>query len=279
MTSIPTIRTPRQWVRYAASVLTAVYEAEEAEAVAWWVVEEGLACSRTDILLSREERDFPSIDTILQRLLRHEPVQYVFGHTTWRGLDLQVTPATLIPRPETAELADRVLAYCPTTEPLHVLDACTGSGCLAIALKKERPQWQMDALDISTEALQVARANAEANAAEIRFFHHDLLRGQPLPAYDLIVSNPPYVRQSERETMNCRVTDYEPAAALFVPDEDALCFYRALTALQCRALCVEINEALGNEVSDLFRQAGYTDLQLFHDNYGKSRIICGRMAE
>lgn len=286
MNPSPLRLTPRRWVRYIASVLEAVYEPREAENVASWVVEEGLHCTRTDILLSRDERDFPSLDTILRRLLQHEPVQYIFGRTTWRGLSLQLSPATLIPRPETAELVDRTLALCPADQPLRVLDACTGSGCIAIALKRERPLWQVEALDISPDALHIARANAAANAnasananAAIRFFPHDLLGGAPLPAYDLIVSNPPYVRLSERAAMTKGVLDYEPAGALFVPNDDALRFYRVLAGLGAATLCVEINEAFGPEVCDLFRRAGYTDVQLFHDSYDQPRIVTGRMAQ
>jgi len=289
MITPPFLLTPRQWVRYIASALEDVYEPREAENVAYWVVEEGLHCTRTDILLSRDERDFPSLDSILRRLLSHEPVQYIFGRTTWRGLTLQVSPATLIPRPETAELIDRALALCPADKPLRVLDACTGSGCIAIALKQERPLWQVEALDISPDALQIAQANANAaataqsdantNATSIRFFLHDLLGGTALPAYDLIVSNPPYVRLSERAAMTNRDLDYEPVNALFVPDNDALRFYRTLASLGAGTLCVEINEAFGHEVCDLFRRAGYTDIQLFHDSYDKPRIVTGRMAQ
>ena len=272
------LRTPRQWVHYTAERLRAAYEADEAEGLAWWVVEECLGCTRTELLLSRDERDLPALDSILNRLLQHEPIQYIFGRTTWRGLTLRVTPATLIPRPETAELVDQALTLYPADRPIRVLDACTGSGCIAIALKKERPCWQVDALDVSAEALTIAQANAEANQIAVRFFRHDLLGDAPLPAYDLIVSNPPYVRLSEQAEMTPQVLDYEPHAALFVPDNDALIFYRALAGLHAAALCVEINEAFGREVCEVFRQAGYADIQLVHDSYGKARIVTGRMA-
>lgn len=273
------LRTPRQWVQYTAERLRAAYEADEAEGLARWVVEECLGCTRTELLLSRDERDLPAFDSILNRLLQHEPIQYIFGRTQWRGLTLRVTPATLIPRPETAELVDWALTCYPAESPIRVLDACTGSGCIAIALKRERPLWQVDAFDISAEALEIAQANAKANAnADIRFFRHDLLGDAPLPDYDLIVSNPPYVRLSEQAEMTPQVLDYEPHAALFVPDNDALIFYRALAGLHAATLCVEINEAFGREVCEVFRQAGYADIQLVHDSYGKARIVTGRMA-
>lgn len=278
MTSTPSRLTPRQWVRYTAERLRALYPADEAEGLAWWVVEECLSCTRTDVLLTRDERDMPSLEPILLRLLQHEPVQYIFGRTTWRGLTLQVSPDTLIPRPETAELVDVALTLCPSDRPVRVLDACTGSGCIAIALQQERPLWQIEALDISADALQIAQANANTNAANakaIRFFHHDLLCGTPLPAYDLIVSNPPYIRLSESLTMERKVLDFEPHAALFVPDSDALLFYRILAGLQARALCVEINEAFPNEISRLFSEAGYESVQVRADSYGKPRFVSG----
>ena len=273
------LRTPRQWVHYTAERLRAAYEADEAEGLAWWVVEECLGCTRTELLLSRDKRDLPALDSILNRLLQHEPIQYIFGRILWRGLTLRVTPATLIPRPETAELVDWALTCYPADSPIRVLDACTGSGCIAIALKRERPQWQVDAFDISAEALEIAKANAKANAnADIRFFRHDLLGDAPLPDYDLIVSNPPYVRLSERAEMRPEVLDYEPHTALFVPDSDALIFYRALARLHARTLCVEINEAFPNEISRLFLEAGYESVEARTDSYGKPRFVCGKQS-
>ena len=269
-------------IRDLTDRLAVAYPPDEAEAMAWWVAEECTGLSRTQLLLQSHISTINcQLSTIIDRLLRHEPIQYIFGYTLWRGLRLSVTPATLIPRPETAELVDLVLHNISTVncQLSTILDACTGSGCIAIALKKERPMWHVDALDISEEALQVAQRNAQDNGADIHFFQHDLMsivNCQLSTKYDLIVSNPPYVCMSERASMEKRVLDYEPASALFVPDEDPLRFYRALARLHAPILAVEINEALACEVSDLFRENGYSDVQVFNDSYSKSRFVIGQ---
>lgn len=263
--------------------LSVAYPKDEAEALAWWVAEECTGINRTQLLLQTPETITynQSPITIIERLLRHEPIQYVFGYTLWRGLRLRVTHATLIPRPETAELVDLVLKKISTVncKLSTILDACTGSGCVAIAMKQARPEWQVEALDVSEEALQVARQNAQDNGADIRFFRHDLLStisSQPSTKYDLIVSNPPYVCQRERTSMEKRVLDYEPASALFVPDDDPLIFYRVLARFQAPILAVEINEALSSEVAELFRESGCRDVQVFNDSYGKPRFVIGQ---
>ena len=266
-------------IREIKDQLLPAYSPDEAEALAWWVAEECTGLTRTQLLLNKLSTFNFQFSTIIARLLRHEPIQYIFGYTLWRGLRLSVTPATLIPRPETAELVDLVLEkLSPITNHLSpIIDACTGSGCIAIALKQAHPEWQIDACDLSEEALQIARQNALDNDTDIRFFCHDIL--SPLsPKYSLVVSNPPYVKQSERRDMEQRVLDYEPASALFVPDNDPLIFYRALVALQAPILAVEINEALSRETAQLFRDNRYTDTQIFPDSYGKPRFIIGRMA-
>ena len=280
-------------IREIKEQLLPAYSPDEAEALAWWVAEECTGLTRTQLLLNEISNNSSdkikninyqlSIVNCIARLLRHEPIQYIFGYTLWRGLRLSVTPATLIPRPETAELVDLVLNEISTInyQLSTVLDACTGSGCIAIALKQAHPEWQIDACDLSEEALQIARQNALDNGTDIRFFCHDLLSPFNFhlsTRYDLVVSNPPYVKQSERKDMEQRVLDYEPASALFVPDNDPLIFYRALVALQAPILAVEINEALSRETAQLFRDNRYTDTQIFPDSYGKPRFIIGRMA-
>ena len=270
-------------IREIKDQLLPAYSPDEAEALAWWVAEECTGLTRTQLLLNKLSTFNFQFSTIIDRLLRHEPIQYIFGYTLWRGLRLSVTPATLIPRPETAELVDLVLNEISTInyQLSTVLDACTGSGCIAITLKQAHPEWQIDACDLSEEALQIARQNALDNGTDIRFFQHDILSPFNFhlsTRYDLVVSNPPYVKQSERKDMEQRVLDYEPASALFVPDDDPLIFYRALVALQAPILAVEINEALSRETAQLFRDNRYTDTQIFPDSYGKPRFIIGRMA-
>ena len=238
------------------------------------------------------------MEIILQKLRAHEPIQYIFGHTEWMGLDLRVTPATLIPRPETAELVEWILQVGDRDKPLRVLDIGTGSGCIAIALKKAAPHWQVTGLDISEEALAVAKENATRNKVEVNWLQADILSpiaNSSLPIADIIVSNPPYICNSEKKDMDARVLDYEPHSALFVPDTDPLLFYRQIASLALQFstgvaelqrsdlqaqpiyLFFEINEAYGNEVCAMMEQMGYTDVQLKNDMYGKPRMVFGRI--
>ena len=216
----------------------------------------------------------------MQKLRAHEPIQYVFGHTEWMGLDLRVTPATLIPRPETAELVEWVLHVADKNKPMRVLDIGTGSGCIAIALKKAAPNWQVTGLDISHEALDVAKENAERNNVAIHWQQADILSPCPLPMVDIIVSNPPYICEKEKVDMQARVLDYEPARALFVPDNDPLLFYRKIASLKgAPMLFFEINEAYGEQVCSMLRTIGYTNVELKKDMYGKTRMVFGRLTQ
>ena len=251
------------------------------------------------------------IQAIIDRLLHFEPIQYIFGHTIWNGLDLLVTPATLIPRPETAELVERTnqkTKILNLKSQIHVLDVGTGSGCIAISLKKAHPEWSVTGIDISPEAIEVARENAKRNGVEVDFYVADILSpsmGESEGAsnlkfqisnlkYDVVVSNPPYICESEKVSMKPNVLDYEPSTALFVPDSDPLLFYRRIAELQTRRspnskqggaqtpkplfLFFEINEAYGPQLSAMLESIGYTDIQIHKDIYGKDRIIEARMA-
>ena len=218
---------------------------------------------------------------IIDRLQQGEPLQYIEGKAPFCGMELAVNSSVLIPRPETAELVDWIVCEHATQQP-RILDLGTGSGCIAIALSKQLPQATIEACDISAEALTVAKENARMNEAPVSFFTHDMLDlGTPLPhSYDILVSNPPYIRQSEAADMSIQVTEWEPHTALFVPDDDALRFYRAIAELgQTEALrpgghiYVEINQALGKETVALFEAYGYQDVELRKDIYGNERMI------
>ena len=218
---------------------------------------------------------------ILRRLRQGEPLQYIEGRTPFYGMDFKVTPAVLIPRPETTELIDWVASE-HSHEPLRLIDLGTGSGCIAIALSRKLPQATVDACDISPEALAVAGENNRANGERVSFFRHDILDlDTPLPhTYTIIVSNPPYIMQSEQADMERTVTEWEPHTALFVPDEDALRFYRAIAEIgQTEALqpggCiyVEINQRLGAETVALFEAYGYKEVTLRRDIYGNERMV------
>ena len=219
--------------------------------------------------------------SITNRLQQGEPLQYIEGKAPFCGMEFAVNSSVLIPRPETAELVDWIVCEHATQQP-RILDLGTGSGCIAIALSKQLPQATIEACDISTEALTVAKENARMNEAPVSFFTHDMLDlGTPLPhSYDILVSNPPYIRQSEAADMSIQVTEWEPHTALFVPDDDALRFYRAIAELgQTEALrpgghiYVEINQALGKETVALFKSYEYKDVKLRKDIYGNNRMI------
>ena len=225
---------------------------------------------------------------IIDRLLHFEPIQYIFGHTLWCGLDLKLTPATLIPRPETAELVEKITNYQLPITNARVLDIGTGSGCIAIALKKAHPEWQITGIDISKEAIELAKENALRNHVEVNFQTADIFSDEneiyhQLPItyhqYDLVVSNPPYICEKEKSSMRPNVLNYEPASALFVPDDNPLRFYRRIASLHLgKYLFFEMNEAYAEEMKVLLHENDYTDIKITHDIYGKPRIIEGRMA-
>ena len=272
----------KQQINYIISELRGFYPEEELRELACWILEESTGMTRTEILFGCKDTKknvyAQEIEVILQKLRAHEPIQYVFGHTEWMGLDLRVTPATLIPRPETAELVEWILHVADKNKPLRVLDIGTGSGCIAIALKKAAPNWQVTGLDISHEALDVAKENAERNNVAIHWQQADILSPCPLPMVDIIVSNPPYICEKEKVDMQARVLDYEPARALFVPDNDPLLFYRKIASLKgAPILFFEINEAYGEQVCSMLRTIGYTNVERKEDIYGKPRMVFGRL--
>ncbi|WP_375416367.1 peptide chain release factor N(5)-glutamine methyltransferase [uncultured Hymenobacter sp.] len=278
--------TLRQLTADLAAALQAIYPAPEADAIADLVGEHLLQLSplqrrmRAAALVPEEVvRQLPALTA---RLLAHEPVQYVLGTAHFAGLELEVTSATLIPRPETEELARLIETELRGRPGLRVLDVGTGSGCLALALARALPRSQVLAVDISAEALAVARRNAARYAPQVQFQLLDILNETPALApgtLDVLASNPPYVRESERALMRDNVLAWEPATALFVPDDDPLLFYRRLAALG-RALLrpggglyLEINEAFSAETVALLTQQGFTDVRGVGDMFGRARMV------
>ena len=285
----------RNFVRYIESALQGFYPPDECRALAWWVAEETTGLSRTQIITGcKDTKIIPNIEIILQRLQKKEPIQYIFGHTLWMGLDLQLSPATLIPRPETAELVDFIARDLATKAPSlvgrdgvgpAVLDIGTGSGCIAIALKQQQPAWNVYGLDISEEAIAIARGNAERNHTPIQFAQCDILRQTPLltdkngkkVTSQIVVSNPPYIAEREKAQMDTSVLDYEPHSALFVPDQDPLLFYHRIAELRLAPyLYFELNEAYAQQTADMLQLMGYQDIILKNDSYGKPRILAAR---
>jgi release factor glutamine methyltransferase len=223
------------------------------------------------------------IEAITERLRQQEPVQYILGGTVFRGLRFLVNPSVLIPRPETEELTDRIIKEC-TGKRIRILDVGTGSGCIAVALSKYLPEAEVVAVDISKEALQTAGANNRANHTDVSFIQTDILAAEQARedirgTFDVIVSNPPYVTESEKKRMEKNVLLYEPAQALYVPDDDPLLFYRTIARFGCDklneggSLYLEINAQCGDETVRLLQREGYKKVELIQDIFGKDRII------
>lgn len=236
------------------------------------------------IRLDNEISDFRSrqIDDIVDRLALGEPLQYILGSARFYGLDFSVTPDVLIPRPETEEMVDAILRV-NTASDLRVLDIGTGSGCVAIALARNLRFPVITAIDVSEKALKVAAANAAALRTNIRFEHADVRTyNPPADSFDIIVSNPPYVAESERDLMEARVVAHEPGLALFVPDSDPLLFYRPIAALAARALVpggrlyLEINPRFAADVARLAADAGLCDVEIIRDIHGRNRFVCAQ---
>lgn len=225
------------------------------------------------------------VRAVVDRLLADEPIQYIFGEARFYGLKLKVTPDTLIPRPETEELVDMIVQGNADRTDLRVLDACTGSGCIALALSRNLPFSRVDAFDLSDKALAVARENAAALKAKVDFFKADAfnLPSEPSPVYDIIVSNPPYIAERERKDMEPNVLLYEPHSALFVPDAAPLEFYDALNAYALTALkpggqiYYELNPLHADELALRMRSAGWTDVTVALDIERRKRFLTAKL--
>ena len=266
--------------------LDGVAEPQEVQAMIRIICEDVFNYDQVDVAL-RQESELPTfaqerIADIIARLRCHEPLQYIVGHARFHGHRFKVTPAVLIPRPETEQLVDLIIDE-NTGSDLQVLDIGTGSGCIAIALARALKFAQVDALDVSRDALVVARENAAELKVKVRFFESDILSPQPPARYDIIVSNPPYVCWSEREAMDRNVKDYEPGQALFVPDNDPLLFYKAIAPYAAQSLerggrlYLEINQRFGNEVKRLLQDNGFDDVRIIDDSYGNPRFAAAKI--
>jgi len=265
--------------------LSPYYSKHEIESLSMRIFEKIPGLSRLQVHLNQHETisaaNLVQIKEILDRLTCFEPIQYILGETEFYGLTLKVNKAVLIPRPETEELVDWIIRDCAHPKPA-ILDIGTGSGCIPISLVKNIPGASAEGWDISTDALAVAKTNAEINQVRVDFTYADVLNPDDAlrsGKYDIIVSNPPYVTNSEQPLMLRNVTDYEPHIALFVPDADPLIFYRAIADLAQfnlkpgGNLYFEINEQYGNEVIELLAQKGYINIILKEDINGKKRMV------
>lgn len=265
-------------------VLSPLYSTGEIKNIIRIIFENIKNYSQVDIIMNQDEilsqfiKD--KVDMILKRLVNHEPIQYIFNEAYFQGLTLKVTPDTLIPRPETEELIDIIVKENNQSD-LHVLDIGTGSGAIAIALAKSLKFPIVDAIDISQKSIDIAQENAKAHKVKINFFIRDILSVE-IPTnsvYDIIVSNPPYITLREKDSMEPNVLDYEPHTALFVPDNDPLMFYRAITLYAVYALnpggriYFEINSLYGKETAKLLSDNNFIDVDIIKDMYGLDRFV------
>lgn len=263
-----------------------IYPGREAEAIAELLVEH-LGIEKTKMLagspggLNTDQSQW--LDNALLRLKNHEPIQYILGTTSFYGLEFIVNAHVLIPRQETEELVDLIIKEnSELSESEKILDIGCGSGCIAISLKKAFPQTSVNACDISPKALEVAKSNAKKHHVEINFYEKDVLHIASIPGNcDIIVSNPPYVIESEKEKMQPNVLQYEPSQALFVSNQDPLVFYTAIIELAFRNLnpggkiYFEINETKGDDVEILMNAVGFNKVRIIQDLNNKDRIATG----
>ena len=276
--------TRREVIDRIRGALVPLYEANEAMQIARTVLFERCGLTLTDYALHPDaEAEIPDLEQLVEQLAAGRPVQYVLGETEFCGLRFEIREGVLIPRPETEELVAAVAAAAPAGSRL--LDVGTGSGCIAVALARLRPDLQVTAVDLSEKALAVARRNAARAEVEILLLKADALGGLvelPDKSFDVIVSNPPYVPMRDRAAMHPNVREYEPAEALFVPDDDPLCFYRAIARTARRllrdggGLWFEVYELLAEETARLLTEEGFEEVGIWRDINEKPRIVCCR---
>ncbi|MDB4205047.1 peptide chain release factor N(5)-glutamine methyltransferase [Polaribacter sp.] len=269
--------------------LSAIYPKTEIDSFFFILMEEKLKLQRIDTVLKPDflitEKNLIDLKNILKRLQKEEPIQYILGNTEFYGLPFLVNENTLIPRTETEELIVwvideiKVLANNKITE-LSILDIGTGTGCIPISLAKNLTSLNISAIDISTEALLIAKQNAILNKVTIEFIELDILNAESLPQeYDIIISNPPYVRELEKKEIKNNVLENEPHLALFVADENPLIFYNKIADLAKQQLSkngmlfFEINQYLGKETVSMLAKKGFKNIQLKKDLFGNDRMI------
>ena len=275
--------------------LSSLYEEQEIESFFYIILEKLHGLKRIDLALNPQKvmdgAHLKQWKNIVSELIKQRPVQYILGETTFYGLSFLVNENTLIPRPETEELVELIIEstnYELRNTKLKVLDIGTGSGCIAISLAKHLPTSEVYAIDVSEEALATAKKNAELNKVAIDFISTNILDVVTLSAvagldkqFDIIVSNPPYVRNLEKYEIKPNVLEYEPHLALFVDDIDPLLFYRKIAELAIKnlnpngKLYFEINQYLGKETVELVKSFGFKNVKLIKDIYGNDRMIEG----
>jgi release factor glutamine methyltransferase len=283
--------------QYFFGVLIEIHGKDEVESFFFILIEYLHNLKRIDLALNPNfeisEADFQKWEVIISELKTEKPIQYITGEAWFYGLQFEVNEDTLIPRPETEELVEWIISsqqFNKSTSQLKILEIGTGSGCIPISLKKNIPNAEVFAIDISEKALEVAKKNAAENSVEVNFILKNILEVdilnqpitynlKPITSFDIIVSNPPYVRNLEKDEISKNVLDYEPHLALFVEDNDALLFYRKIAQLAKESLTdngqlfFEINQYLGKETVLLLEQLGFQNIELKKDFKGNDRMI------
>lgn len=272
--------------------LEELYTPEEAVNIMRLVFQEKLGLSRADVAVNNnqavDEKSRKLIFQIAEKLMEGQPVQQLIGSVRFLDCKLRVNKNVLIPRPETEELADLIIKENKHQEELHVLDVGTGSGCLAIALSNHLPESFVSALDISQPALELARINAIANNAVVDFLNLDILNEdnwKKLRTYDIIVSNPPYVLESEKVAMHTNVLNHEPHLALFAPQDQPLLFYDKIADMAVKRLAkngvlyFEINAAYGGDVRRLLKKKGFEEVKVLGDLSGRDRFVRAKLVK
>ncbi|NUY82082.1 peptide chain release factor N(5)-glutamine methyltransferase [Flavobacterium sp. MAH-1] len=266
------------------SVLTPIYDATEAENFFYMLLEEYQNMKRVDLAMfpdkSFSASELAVFEKALEKLKSQIPIQYIIGKAHFFGLEFEVNPNVLIPRPETEELVDWIIKDFEFKGSPKILDIGTGSGCIPISVAKNLHDSEVFAIDVSPGAIETARRNANKNQVRIHFIEADILTTEDLDElFDVIVSNPPYVRHTEKEEMRKNVLDHEPHLALFVEDDDALLFYRKIADLALKnlkpdgKLYFEINQYLGKETVELLKNKGFSDVELRNDLFGNGRMV------
>jgi release factor glutamine methyltransferase len=269
--------------------LDAIYGKEEVSSFFYLLIEHYLGLERfilavqPELIITKEEES--PLFAALSKLKLQVPIQYIIGKANFMDLDFVVNKNVLIPRPETEELVRWILDDFSTAQSdLKILDIGTGSGCIAISLAKNLPNAKVYALDVSQEALAVAKETAELNGVEIYFVNADILEVNDLDdKFDIIVSNPPYVRMLEKQEMKNNVLDNEPELALFVADDNPLIFYKKITELAAKnlidkgVLYFEINQYLGKETQSLLEATNFSEIELRKDFFGNDRMLKGNI--
>ena len=273
--------------KYYCEQLCSIYDKDEANAMILILLEHYFNIDRIKMALEPDlrisESEMLTFHFAVKDLLKNKPIQYIIGETEFCDLKFKVNENVLIPRPETSEMIYKIVERQKTKDKrqLSILDIGTGSGCIAISIAKQIPTSKVYALDISEKALEVAKENASNNNVDVTFIHDDILslKNKIETKFDIIVSNPPYVRELEKAEMRNNVLDWEPHNALFVSNDDPLIFYRnilefAKTNLnQEGEIWFEINEYLGKEMTDLCKEYGFSDVEIFKDFRGKERAL------